>query len=347
MKRVSIALALAVFTAVCWIAIGRAQGNSDNPFWKHNTRGDLVHVLPPAALIHQASDKQEVFAPPSPTTAVYSASYGSGSLINHGGPQIPNAGFEAVYWNASAASGNTGDTSLGYADMQSYIDAFITKFSDGLNWDNSATDDYTVIQQYGKQNAIAASLRNWGYFVDSQPTLASISDTTIQSYLQSLFVAGSVQISSSIVYGVYFPPGMSVQLDSANASCTSFCGYHGNFAYNGMDIKYAAFPYLNCSGCLLTGKHVADMLSIVTGHEIREATTDPDLNAWFDRAGYEADDKCAWHNLYNLSNGGFLVQPEYSNGGTVTASGFTATYPGPGCIVPSATTGGGGRGHGR
>src|SRR5689334_14810875 len=100
MKRVSIAVALAAFTAVCWIAIGRAQGNSDNPFWKHNTRGELVHVLPAPALIHQASDKQEMFAPPSAATAVYPASYGSGNLINHGGPQIPSAGFEAVNWNA-------------------------------------------------------------------------------------------------------------------------------------------------------------------------------------------------------------------------------------------------------
>ena len=71
--------------------------------------------------------------------------------------------------------------------------------------------------------------------------------------------------------------------------------------------------------------------------EIREAVTDPDLNAWSDATGYEADDKCAWHNLYQIkgiSQGGFWVQPEYSNGGSVTRSGFTAKYPGPGCVVP-------------
>jgi hypothetical protein len=56
-----------------------------------------------------------------------------------------------------------------------------------------------------------------------------------------------------------------------------------------------------------------DVLTIVTSHEIREAATDPDLNAWFDSQGYEADDKCAWHNLYRTTQGGFYVQPEYSN----------------------------------
>jgi hypothetical protein len=119
------------------------------------------------------------------------------------------------------------------------------------------------------------------------------------------------------------------------SSCTSFCGYHGHFSYAGLDIKYASFPYLNCTSCKLSGLSVADMLTIVTSHEIREAVTDPDSNAWYDAAGYEADDKCAWHNLYQTTTGGFWVQPEFSNGGTVTRSGFTATYPGPGCVVPN------------
>jgi hypothetical protein len=80
------------------------------------------------------------------------------------------------------------------------------------------------------------------------------------------------------------------------------------------------------------------MLTIVSSHEIREAVTDPgdnNANGWYDAAGYEGDDKCVWHNLYQMTRGGFWVQPEYSNGGSVTASGFTATYPGPGCVVPN------------
>jgi hypothetical protein len=43
---------------------------------------------------------------------------------------------------------------------------------------------------------------------------------------------------------------------------------------------------------------------MVTRHEIREALTDADVNAWYDAA----------------------VQPEYSNG--------LAGKPGPGCVVP-------------
>ncbi len=94
------------------------------------------------------------------------------------------------------------------------------------------------------------------------------------------------------------------------------------------DIKYAVFPYTNCRACSLPGKAVADMLTIVSSHEIREAVTDPDLNAWYDAAGYEADDKCAWHYLYKTTLGGFWVQPEYSNGDDTA-------YPQSRCVVPN------------
>jgi hypothetical protein len=336
MTRVSTSVGLVLLAAAVWVVSGAAQGQGqDHPFWDHSDTGEIIHVLPPQAAILAPHDTGPTLAPPSRGTAVYPASYGSGNLLNHGGAQIPGAGFWAVYWNAQVSEST--ETSLGYATLKSQIDTFILNYSDGSNWDNSATDDYTIVQQYGAANPIAPTLTNWGYFVDNQPTARTIKDSAIRSYLASLFNAGKLPASSSIVYGVYFPPGMKVSLQGGQ-SCARFCGYHGNFTYNGQDIKYASFPYLNCPACSLSGLSVADMMTIVSSHEIREAVTDPDLNAWYDAAGYEADDKCAWHNLYQItgtSHGGFWVQPEYSNGGTVTRSGFTATYPGPGCVVPN------------
>ena len=35
------------------------------------------------------------------------------------------------------------------------------------------------------------------------------------------------------------------------------------------------------------------MVSVIA-HELEEATTDPDLNAWYDGGGAENADKCAW-----------------------------------------------------
>lgn len=249
---------------------------------------------------------------------------------------MSKAGFVAVYWNASVA--NSTATSLGYPNISSQINGFVNSFSNGADWSGSATDDYSIVQQYGAPNSISGTLANRGTLVDGQPGQSRISDASIRSYLTNLFNLGKLTARADTIYGVYFPAGMRVSLQGGS-SCTSFCGYHSHFTYGGTQVKYAVFPYPNCSGCSLAGKSVADMLTIVSSHEIREAVTDPGdngANAWYDAVGYEADDKCAWHNLYQMTNGGFWVQPEYSNGGTApVASGGTTIYPGPGCVVPN------------
>jgi len=307
------------------VAIARigAQDPSD-PFHDHGDNGETIHVLPTPAAAHNPHHSQPTDAPPQNGTAVYPASYGSGSLTDHGGPEISNAEFRAIYWNGSVA--NSTATSLNYATVSSQLNAFISSFASGSDWSNSPNDDYTIVQQYGSSNAIAPTLPNLGFRVDTKSTSSRITDRSIQTYLAGLFNSGLESPSANIVYGVYFPHGMRVSL-SGGSSCTSFCGYHSHFTYNGTLIKYAVFPYADCSGCSLPGKSVADMLTIVTSHEIRESVTDSLGSAWFDAVGYEADDKCAWHNLYQMTSGGFWVQPEYSNGG--------GAYPGPGCVVPN------------
>ena len=68
----------------------------------------------------------------------------------------------------------------------------------------------------------------------------------------------------------------------------------------------------------MQGQHLGGQ--VVLAHELEEAVTDPDLNAWFDSKGYENADKCAWtfgttHTVANgsqanMSIGGrdFLIQ---------------------------------------
>jgi hypothetical protein len=66
------------------------------------------------------------------------------------------------------------------------------------------------------------------------------------------------------------------------------------------------------------------MISVVA-HELEEANTDPDLNAWYDSSGAENADKCAWTfgsaqtrlstgAYYNMTIGGknFLIQRNLS-----------------------------------
>jgi len=74
------------------------------------------------------------------------------------------------------------------------------------------------------------------------------------------------------------------------------------------------------------------MASIIA-HELEEAVTDPDLNAWYDRRGAENADKCAWTfgTTTTLSSGAkknvtlgsrnYLIQQNWVNNGS---GGFCA-----------------------
>jgi hypothetical protein len=281
MNRVALALVLTASSLV-YLA---AQEHRPSPSVDHSDTGETVHVLPPQAAAHSPHDTQPTFAPVQPGLSVFPPSYGSGNLANHGGSQISNAGFFAIYWNRSVANASgSGITSLNYPTLQAQISAFTSLFSDNLDYSQTdAGADYTVVQQYGVSNAISSAqlspaLTALGYYVDSKATQSSIQDSKIRSYIAGLFQSGAVPVSDKVIYGVYFPAGMRVILQGG-ASCSSFCGYHGLFNYNGIDVKYASFPYTNCSACKLSALSVVDMLTIVTSHEIREAVTDPDLNA--------------------------------------------------------------------
>ena len=299
----------------------RSAQNPGNRSSTTNENGEIVHVLPTPAALHNAHFSGPTdAAPPNGEFQVYPGSYGSGNLIDHGGPEMSNAAFRAIYWNSTV--GNA---------VQPTITGFISYFGTNLNYDSSdPTADYSIVQQYGSSNPIAAGIVAFGYRIDTQAAANRISDRGIHSYLASLFDSGLETPSANTLFGVYFPHGMKVTLQGGT-SCSSFCGYHSHFTYNGTLIKYAVFPYTDCPACSITGKSVNDILTIVTSHEIREAVTDALGTAWYDSTGYEADDKCAWHNLYQTTNGGYWVQPEYSNGGTKNGT----TYPGPGCVVPN------------
>jgi hypothetical protein len=72
------------------------------------------------------------------------------------------------------------------------------------------------------------------------------------------------------------------------------------------------------------------MASIIS-HELEEAVSDPDLNAWYDRRGAENADKCAWTFGTTYTVGGakanmrlgqrdFLIQQNWVN----AAGGYCA-----------------------
>jgi hypothetical protein len=100
--------------------------------------------------------------------------------------------------------------------------------------------------------------------------------------------------------GVYFVL-TSADVNETSGFCTQYCGWHTHATIAGKDIKYAFVgnPDRCPSACepqttSPNGNAGADGMASIMAHELEESTTDPDLNAWYDRRGAENADKCAW-----------------------------------------------------
>ncbi len=111
--------------------------------------------------------------------------------------------------------------------------------------------------------------------------------------------------------GVYFVL-TSADVNETSGFCTQYCGWHTHATINGTDIKYAFVgnPDRCPSACedqttSPNGNAGADGMASIIAHELEEAATDPDLNAWYDRRGYENADKCAWNfgQTFTAANG--------------------------------------------
>ncbi len=221
-------------------------------------------------------------------------------LVNHGGPTITHAHVVEIFWGPSWGSGQTPGT------LASALMGFYAQFG--------TTPEYNTITQY---SGIQKNNLTNAYWIDpANPSSTGVTDAMIQGEVQNYINQHGGVIDDSAVYEVFLPTGYYSTLGNAT-SCggphLQYCAYHSNFSFNGHDVKYASMPQPSCGGCQVTGWSTAENFEHFGAHETREAVTDPDGNAWYDRQGNEADDKCAWSPTPFLGTGGYGYQWEWSN----------------------------------
>jgi hypothetical protein len=124
-----------------------------------------------------------------------------------------------------------------------------------------------------------------------------LADRDITSIVQTAIQSGALPKDAN---GVYFVLTSS-DVSESSGFCTRYCGWHTRGSILGADIKYSfvgnAARCLNaCSEQLNSpnGNAGVDAMISVIAHELEEAISDPDLNAWYDASGAENADKCAW-----------------------------------------------------
>src|SRR5258708_15302369 len=119
----------------------------------------------------------------------------------------------------------------------------------------------------------------------------------MQSLIVSGFTSGTVTHDPSTLYLVF----TDALVNLGGEFGAVYCAYHGNFTWNGNDVKYAAMPhdidFFDCNA--LSGSPnddpAADAEVNTLAHETEETNTDEDLYAWYDNSGNENGDNSAWH----------------------------------------------------
>jgi hypothetical protein len=218
---------------------------------------------------------------------------GSGNLVNHGGGVMNGGKVICIFW--------------GYGSMSS------SYYQNAQSFRNSGIVPHTgMLSQYGV--TAGNPFGGTDLFDSSLPSSHRVTDVMVQ---QEVAKMAGFYANTNTIYEVFIPSGYYSDDGSGATSCggpnLQYCAYHssGDGSHLSSNVKYSIEPYPNCSGCSASGWSTNQNANHFMIHETREALTDPYGTTWYDAAGYEADDKCAWQGLF-ISNG-YGYQPEYSN----------------------------------
>ncbi len=220
----------------------------------------------------------------------------SNGINYHGGPVMTNTINMYYIWYGDW-SGNT--------SAQDIL-TFFAQHIGGSPYFNINTTYTNGSGQAVPNSVVAGATASTNY-----PYGTSLSDAQIQQVVIDA-INGGLPLDPN---GVYFVL-TSADVTASSGFCTQYCGWH-TYATISAGAANAAIKYAfignpdRCpSACSVqttspNGNAGADAMASIIAHELEEAATDPQLNAWYDRRGYENADKCAWTfgTTYTTANG--------------------------------------------
>ena len=166
-----------------------------------------------------------------------------------------------------------------------------------------------------KKHVVNAVSYRGGVSVPAAPQYGgtTLTDSSIQTIVTDAIAGGGFGATTADPNGVYFVL-TAKNVTETSGFVTKYCGWHTYATIGSAPVKYSFVgdaTQLGLSSCAVqtttspNGDPGADAMASVIAHELEEAVTDPQLNAWFDGRGYENADKCAWTfgSTYTTSNG--------------------------------------------
>jgi hypothetical protein len=269
-------------------------------------------------------NRQDQRAPDTASDRAARATAGTNGITYHGGPVILGTTNVYYIWYGNWTN-NSAVSILTHLAMNIGGSPY---FNINTTYTNSSNQHVSNSVQYK-----ASAFDNYSHG-------KSLSDSAIKAIVTSAINSGALGAADS--NGVYFVLTSS-DVTATSGFCTQYCGWHTHGTIASRDIKYSFVG--NAARCLSAcaaqttspnGNAGADAMASILAHELEEAVTDPDLNAWYDSSGAENADKCAWTfgTTYTVSNGSkanmnlgglnFLIQRNWVN----ASGGFCALkYP--------------------
>jgi hypothetical protein len=225
------------------------------------------------------------------------------TVTYHGGNLLPSVEVQGIYLGSNWAT----DPSLN-PSIPSY-EAYLSLLVNSSYMDMLTQAGYNVGRGSGTPGVIDPTVLG---------TTRYLTDAHIQGLLQNDISAGLVaQPDANRLYVIFVEPDIVVRDSYGGNSNRDFAGYHGAFAGQTAggqpaDIRYAVLPYAGGSvGNLGIGPGYSAFQSatVIASHEITEAATDPDGDAWYqdDQNSDEIGD-LAQGNFVNYH--GYFVQAE-------------------------------------
>jgi hypothetical protein len=260
----------------------------------------------------------------------------TGPLLYHaGGPVMTGAILlYNIYWvPAHLQNGNPTSMSTHYKNVQTNLLHDYPEHGIG----NNNTQYYQTIG--GVTTYIYNRPNGYVTYLDTNPYPASgctdpatpgncITDAQIQTEIQRVMTLNHWTGGLNKMFLLFTSSGEGSCFDAGGSSCayTQYCAYHG--AFGSAPVVYSNEPYGDPSVCSAggpfpTGDAAADTAVGTATHELTEALTDPELNAWYSALGNEIGDLCAYDYGTNTWDSGqanqmwyghfYEIQQEYDN----------------------------------
>jgi hypothetical protein len=239
---------------------------------------------------------------------------GRGAITYAGGPILQAPKIYKIYYGSWTNPCAASDTSTA-----GVINNLFSNIANSA-WYRTNTSYYSVTVGTLAKNYATNSLSVGGCVNITAPN-ASLAPggTMVSDVALAQITANGWVPNSQDIYFVLTSKDVKERSSSTSAFLTQYCGYHGILSSSVTSQYSFVGDSGGASGCTSSviatkspnSNPSADAMASVIAHELVETVSDPQLNAWYDSAGYENADKCAWIFSTTAAN-------------TYTANGATA-----------------------